>query len=69
MVVLYDFIRLLYWETKGLILLQYVFNCVKYLLESMLGANSFFMYVQVWTKFNLENFISPIEGNINYVTI
>ena len=47
-VMLYDFISLLYWETKGLILFQYVFNYVKYFFESMLGAYSLFMYVQVW---------------------
>ena len=58
-----------YSGKKGLILLQYVFSSVKYFLESMLGAYSLFMYVQVWSKLNLENFISPIDGNINFVTM
>ena len=30
----------------------------------MLGAYSLFMYAQVWSKLNLENFISPIEGKV-----
>ena len=48
---------------------EYVFSSVKYFLESVIWAYSIFMYVQVWSKFNLENFISLIEGNINFVTI
>ena len=43
-------------KQKGLILLQYVFNSVKYFLESILGAYSLFMHAQLQSKFNLKKF-------------
>ena len=39
-----------------------------YFLESVFGAYSFSVYAQVSSKFNLENFKSPMVGNINVVT-
>ena len=50
-------------------LLQYVLSSHRYLLESVLGVYSLFIYEQESSKFNRENFMSPINGSMNFVMI
>ena len=54
---------------NGFSLLQYVLSSFKYLLESVLGVYSLFIYEQELSKVNCENLMSPIDGNMNLVMI
>ena len=53
---------------NGLILLQKAFSSGIYFLDSLLRVNLFYVYAQVSSKFNFENFKSPIIGNMNFVS-
>ena len=54
---------------NGFNLLQYVLSSFKYLLESVLGTYSLFIYEQEPSKFNHKNLMSPIDGSMNFVMI
>ena len=54
---------------NGFNLLQYVLSSHRYLLESMLGVYSLFIYKQESSKINCENLMSPIDGSMNFVMI
>ena len=51
---------------NGFNLLQYVLSSFKYLLESVLGVYSLFMYEQESSKVKCKNLMSPIDGNMNF---